>query len=689
MSALKFISEIASPHTVVLISGTNQSLAAEVSQLLKQKQSIQVVEISDANTQSFSNQDVNVILHFAGFDAPSLAQTLYHTSTLHRILDFSLKTNAKFIMVLPETQSPEQQTAISLISQFGKNFSLHYSLLSIPQNIEERTAAVEIIRSFIHGFTPKEIVKETAPEVKPPDIIFTHKPTNIVQNDNHVRIILVSVLMVCLAFLMEVGVWSSSLYCAFRGVINWQYGVVQNCSSVAKVSSQLLVTQLKIVNQQRLFATGNKAADSLQTISELQKAVSTHDWDSVGELLPLVSEGLAYLQAELPQTPTSLFGLTNFQNIRESLGRLQIAWPALNRIAKSPHQTWLVLLQDAKEIRATGGFLEKFALVNMENGKVTDVQFYDTENSDSQLRGQVDPPDDMIMATRQQNWYLRDGNWDADFSKTAEKASWFVGKEIGRQVDGVVGLNTTWLQNIAEVLGESELTFSPEVLEKIKSVSLVQKNKIWLAVLTGLNDRQIFVHDLNINTEILAAGWGGKTSENNCLAGTKCLSDSVYFVDSNVGINKVNPHIQLSYKLDAKISNNKIQYTYILTYANQSNVGTGPVGDYVNYLRPILSPEIEIDSLHVDNTKDNPVSFKGVLFTVPMGQSRQVTIMAHRNLGTVPDTYYLTWLNQPGQQTVPLEITVTSQVASALQFRYNALLTKPYTVVTSLIPNGK
>lgn len=55
-------------------------------------------------------------------------------------------------------------------------------------------------------------------------------------------------------------------------------------------------------------------------------------------------------------------------------------------------KTYLVLLQNNMELRATGGFIGSFALITFENGKLIDANVFDVYSADGQLKGYVAPP---------------------------------------------------------------------------------------------------------------------------------------------------------------------------------------------------------------------------------------------------------------------------------------------------------
>ena len=55
-------------------------------------------------------------------------------------------------------------------------------------------------------------------------------------------------------------------------------------------------------------------------------------------------------------------------------------------------KTYLVLFQDKSELRPTGGLIDSYGILKVENGKVSDFKEYDVSDSDRKLTGHVEPP---------------------------------------------------------------------------------------------------------------------------------------------------------------------------------------------------------------------------------------------------------------------------------------------------------
>jgi len=98
-------------------------------------------------------------------------------------------------------------------------------------------------------------------------------------------------------------------------------------------------------------------------------------------------------------------------------------------------------------------FIGSFAILSFKKGALSNLEVYDVYTADGQLKGYVEPPWQLKTYLDQPTWYLRDSNWDPDFSVSAQRAEWFLDKSLGIRVDGVVGIDLSLVKNLVGVLG--------------------------------------------------------------------------------------------------------------------------------------------------------------------------------------------------------------------------------------------
>lgn len=220
----------------------------------------------------------------------------------------------------------------------------------------------------------------------------------------------------------------------------------------------------------------------------------------------------------------------------------------LNEIlgGKGPRK-YLFLLQNNHELRATGGFIGSYAILDVNNGIVRNFFVDGIFNPDGQLKENIVPPQPIQKISVA--WSLHDSNWFPDFPASAEKAIFFYEKTGGPTVDGVITLTPTVMQKLLAVIGPITLpqygltvdanNFITVIQEQVEvkydrkenkpkkvladlSVSLFEKifavkdkttlYKIAEALNEGLNEKQMLIYMRHKETQALVdeAGWSGR-----------------------------------------------------------------------------------------------------------------------------------------------------------------------------------
>ena len=118
----------------------------------------------------------------------------------------------------------------------------------------------------------------------------------------------------------------------------------------------------------------------------------------------------------------------------------------------------MVLFQNDKELRPTGGFLTAYSIAKVDKGRFTPVLSDDIYNLDSKYTPTVAAPEPFYKYLKgpyviSRKYKLRDMNWSPDFS---ESMSLFVkeAEKAGiKKIDGVIAVDTQFLVNLLDVLG--------------------------------------------------------------------------------------------------------------------------------------------------------------------------------------------------------------------------------------------
>lgn len=114
---------------------------------------------------------------------------------------------------------------------------------------------------------------------------------------------------------------------------------------------------------------------------------------------------------------------------------------------------YLVVFQNNTEMRATGGFIGSYALVDFLNGEIRNIEVptggsYDTEGGMKDLFAAPEP-----LSLLNPLWFFWDSNWWPDWPTSAEKLAFFLEKSSGPSVDGVISFTPTVIEKLLNVMG--------------------------------------------------------------------------------------------------------------------------------------------------------------------------------------------------------------------------------------------
>ena len=338
------------------------------------------------------------------------------------------------------------------------------------------------------------------------------------------------------------------------------------------------------------------------------------------------------------------------------------SWPEL--FGFKGERKYLILLQNNMELRPGGGFIGSFALATLNKGKLSNFKIYDVYDADGQLKGHIEPPFVIRRYLNSPNWYLRDSNFDIDFSKSAQASAVFLLSELKQPVDGVVAVDLSFARNLLEAVGEVkvvdytetvssnnlfqvtqekvEAKFFPGSTQKkdfLKSLYNSIENKIsadktisYLNVLQSLvrsiSEKHILLAFNKPNIEALFSvnGWGGSLFDDRESSPTS-INDFVGINEANFGANKVNYYVSRSMSLNVSIKDNgQVENTIKISYKNNAPKNSGTKGLYKNYLRLILPKGATLTKIEVDgvaqkliNAITEPNLYEAKNFKPPVG----------------------------------------------------------------------
>lgn len=332
--------------------------------------------------------------------------------------------------------------------------------------------------------------------------------------------------------------------------------------------------------------------------------------------------------------------------LRKEIFRAKMVLPSLPEILGDPEEkTYLVLFQNNLELRPTGGLISSYGLLTFEKGRLINFEIKDVDSEEDQFKGEIDPPSKIREYLGENRWLMRDGNWDPDFITAAQRLEWFIDKQTGREIDGVVGFNLGALREIIELTGDLTI---PDDDEKITAYNLYeraeyssktfstetsgQKNDLFgkmmgsfferskkytnreiisflTAVYQSLNRKEILVylHQPDAAEYLQMFNWDGAIQSSNiCQKITgNCLFDYLSINEANLGGNRANFFIKRIINHGVTINEQgQVSEDLKIYYQNNSPIEVWPAGRYRVYLRFYLPSGSQLESLMINDPSE-------------------------------------------------------------------------------------
>ncbi len=149
----------------------------------------------------------------------------------------------------------------------------------------------------------------------------------------------------------------------------------------------------------------------------------------------------------------------------QGVGALAILAAELSQTGDGDGRTYLVLVQNEDELRATGGFISAVALVRLDRRGIIPLRVEDSYVVDDFSQPYPEPPAAVRETMLADLWVFRDANWSPDFPTSARAALELYAisrPDEAAGVDGVIAFDQQAVRLIVEALGPLEVAGQAE-----------------------------------------------------------------------------------------------------------------------------------------------------------------------------------------------------------------------------------
>ncbi|MBU2543100.1 DUF4012 domain-containing protein [Patescibacteria group bacterium] len=461
---------------------------------------------------------------------------------------------------------------------------------------------------------------------------------------------------------------------------------------LAKISQQTLAN---INNYGQNFFTDNSPQQQIN-VTELKKNV-----DKLSQTL----------DAFINQSRQSWLANKVIKDLNSQLVVSQDLVFVAQKLLKGKH-AYVLLFQNSEELRATGGFLGSYAKVELNDGLLKKIEIQDIYVPDGQFSWFIEAP---VGARKylsgKEGLRLRDANWHPDFPTSAQQILTYLawGKEEG--LDGAIAINLPLVEKILTITGPLYIsdydqtvtdknfadiaradrdqffpgsqqkqhflsTFFNQLVIKLQDLNASQLQTLIKTITASAQhkDLQFFSHDTQLQLifeKMQIAGQLAQSPDTN----------SLMMVESNVGINKANQHLDRAVTINLEKTSAQIKVDFTNRNYPPTNIVKNKNKDeanhltYINYQRLIFPTNFSIVSIDFDNqeiadwdeeliTNSKNETFKqiGFLITVPEQSSKKLIVSLAHPTSTNPAKLWIQ--KQAGLPPTPYNVSYQNQTQS-------------------------
>lgn len=289
-------------------------------------------------------------------------------------------------------------------------------------------------------------------------------------------------------------------------------------------------------------------------------------------------------------------------------------------LGSNGERKYIFWFQNNNEIRPTGGFIGSYGVLTLDKGKVKDLAIDDIYNPDGQIDTrniEVVPPEQITKFLNEDKLYLRNSNWNPDFSKSVKAFDDLYFKVTGDTISGYVALDLEFVKGLLKVTGpiylaqynenigadnlaeraqyysgfdyqegstdkRSFLTvLGSKLLERIFSLEKKDLPRVLSEVQKSFNQRHIsmFFSNSQVNSILKEKKYDGGLVDTD--------QDYLYIVNSNLGGTKANYYVKnkMTYEINSMTRDGLLRANLYLDYDNTADSNAWPGGPYTNYVR--------------------------------------------------------------------------------------------------------
>ncbi len=389
-------------------------------------------------------------------------------------------------------------------------------------------------------------------------------------------------------------------------------------------------------------------------------------------------------------------------------------------LGESETKKYLIIFQNDKELRPTGGFMTYYAIFKVDQGDIQVERSSNIYDLDETISNKPQAPEVLRKYLEVRTLNIRDTNLSPDFIESMDAfAEMYQESSAYEEVDGIIALDTHFLVNVIRILGEVEaagLKFNAEIEPRCdcpsvvfvledqitRPVNYIRENRKALIgellfsimqkalssspreywgqlVQQGMRDAQekhvmFYLFDDGAQQGIEALGWAGKIRETE--------GDYLHINDANLGGAKSNLFVKQNVRMDYTIDQGKVTKKVTVSYRNPYKHSVcdpeagqlclnAPLRNWQRVYVPAGSTlnESRGSEVKVETFEDlGKTAFEGFMRVNPEGKA-EISYTYTLPMKVEGDTLPLLIQKQPGTDAIPYEIYVNDKLVEQFDLR--------------------
>ncbi len=248
-------------------------------------------------------------------------------------------------------------------------------------------------------------------------------------------------------------------------------GAVRYIPYISKFSS----ARFAVEAGKHMALAGESLNEAARTLSSLKNPIAEKSDDKISllDIFRATEENLKTAKIELAAVRENMEKINiddlpedkrvKFMEVKEKLpeiARLTESFLAnsdifIDLLGGNGPRKYLFLFQNNQEMRATGGFIGSYGLLDINSGRVRKFFVDGIFNPDGQLKDKIVPPKPVQKMSAA--WSLHDSNWWPDFPTSARKAILFYEKTGGPTADGIIAITPVVMEKLLKITGPVEM----------------------------------------------------------------------------------------------------------------------------------------------------------------------------------------------------------------------------------------